>query len=645
VRRWVAATAALSVLVAVVVVAWVFAFRGAPEPEVLPSEVVRGPTTTEVAPVRGEPPPKGGVYGGTVVDAQGAPIPRAEVLLVAQDAGEIPSPAAAASPETWDPSQVAVVGPRLAGEGLADAQGRFQVAADAKSAVAYVLAHRGGYMVSGVRVDRPRTDLRIVLQGAGEVVGTVVDAETNAPVAGADVAINVQSRQNTSRNAPPHPLVALQHWVTEVLGPRVWGIPYRGDVSLHVTTDQEGGFRFAPIGNEVQLEFVVTHPEYAWTEHDLEGGTLRPRTVVEPGQTVRRTFRLQKGKFIAGTILDRQQKGVPDVLVQVEHVVQRSQHWWYRDRMRIAKSGRDGSFRVAGLSHGNYTVTLRHPSFGSKVIHDVPENNDQLKWEVENVGALDGLVEGLDRPTLQAKVELLLEATDSKAASSGSKRTVTLDAKGGFHLPNLEPRRYSAWVRAGNRSSVPQEVEVPAGGVASVTFVLGGGGAIEMDVLDATGRGIDPASVTLLRAGDGAQEQPIAQFVSRAGRVDADGISPGRYRLLVRSEGYVPQETQAFEVADRARVRLDPVRLSKQAYLKIGRFDVAPRLRAERVDVTVQEGDAKPRSVQREMQGQRPIPVAPGRVVVRAVGTPSGSFEKVLDVPDGATVTVDVRVE
>jgi hypothetical protein len=641
-QRWILTVAALGALVGVVVLAWVLAGRHAPEPERLPEVITRGPASTDAPTVRGDPPPKGGVYAGTVVDAQGAPIADAKVLLVAQEGGDRLPETAASTPEEWDPSQVAVIGPRLAGEGTTDAQGRFQLAADARSQVAYVLAHGAGYVLSGVAVNRPRNDLRIVLQAGGEVVGTVVDGATGSPVAGADVAIAIQSRQSATRDAKAHPLAQLQLFVTQVLGQRVWGIPYRGDELLHVTTDQDGRFRFAPIGNEVQLEFVVTHADYAWTEQDPVEGNTRRRTVVEPGQTVERTFRLEKGNFIAGKVLDKQGMGVPDVRVQVEHVVQRAQHWWYRVRMRQAKTGPDGSFRVAGLSHGPYTVTLRHASFGSTVIDQVPENFGEFEWHVEAVGALAGTVEGLDRPTLGTKVEVILEAVDPKATSGGAKRWMTLDAKGGFEWTMIEPRPYNVWVRAGNRSSIPQEVVIRSGAVSPVTFVLGGGGMIELEVLDASGRRLDPASATLLRI-QGAQEQPIAQFVSRAGRVDADGISPGRYRLLVRSEGYIPRTTQPFDVDERSRLTLEPVTLPKQAMLKIVRFEISPRLRAERADLYVQEGDGPARLVQ-DHSG-RGIPVTPGRVTVRAVGRPSGSFEKVLDVPDGATVPVEIRVE
>jgi hypothetical protein len=478
----------------------------------------------------------------------------------------------------------------------------------------------------------------------------VLDDETGKPVAGADVAIYLQNKATAPEmgnqgvpvpHAPKEPLAELQDFVAKELGESVWGIRWQGDSALHVRTDSSGRFRFGPIGPSVQLEFVITHPDYAWMEHDLKDGRIT-RTVVPAGTTVERTFRLAKGKWIAGKVVDEQQQGVADVVVEVEHVVQMYQPWFYRDHKRVARTQADGSFRVAGLSHGPYVVNLRHASFGTENISAVPENSDGLLWSVRSVGSLEGAVEGLPGSAGGVRVEAILERTSTEGASDHESRFLRLDARGRFTWEDLKPGRYVAWVRAGTSSSVPQDVEIRSHEVAQVAFSLGGGGTIALSVVDAAGRAVDPAHVSVVEVRPGA-ERGLGQFVTRGGRLVAEGIRPGTYRLDVSSPGYQPWKGATFSVAEGRTTPMEPVVLRKTGFVKIARYGRADRRpHTGTVITSLKVGDGPFQRQNLAGPTTMGIPVAPGPVTVRAEGSDGTSFEETFTVGDGETREVEV---
>ncbi|MHC5012338.1 MAG: carboxypeptidase-like regulatory domain-containing protein, partial [Planctomycetota bacterium] len=569
---------------------------------------------------------------------------------------DIPEPDPEALPEEADLTMLPTIGHRTAAEAKTDAAGRFRINADANSAIRIVTAYRRGYMPEMVAVRGPTEDVRVVLQAAGQVIGTVIDKETRQPISGADVAINVQQKAipvgetgfsgtTPTETVPVSPFAVAKLWVTKELGERVWGMRFRGDDSLHVMTDGRGEFRFGPIGNSVQLEFIITHPDYAWTEFDQADGPA-VRTVVQPGETVERTFELERGKVIAGQVVDDVTgKGIPDVLISVVHLARYKQHWWYRTRKRFGRTGRDGSFRISGLSYGPYNLLFRHPSFGEEPMHAVPEGSDRIVQRIKSVGGIVGRVLGLDERIRGRRIDLHLEAAGGNEGTELRQQfTAHLDENGEFLVSGVKPGVWRAWVRSGTMSSTPETVEVVGLDTVRAEFTLGGGGALRLFVADAEGSAVDPAIVRLQMLSEGgAAPRTLGQFVTRGGWLEIDGLIPGRYRAEARSPGYVQGVSEPFVIEENGETDAGAVTIRRQAFLRITGV-VGPRGRAPRGDVvlSMKEGDGAFRRL--FLQG-RDLPVTPGEVTIRAAlqGAEALSFEEVLTIGEGETR--DLRIQ
>lgn len=657
-RRILFPLALLALASAVVAVGYLFLRPSAAPLPSLPTIGDRTPAPAE-EPSRRVELVRGGIYAGVVRDEAGAPIPGATVWLVGYETGERLGPSLGATAtedgDAVDLSQLPSIGFETAAEGKTDAAGRFRIAADAESAIRIVAAHRAGYMPELVAIGGPREDLAITLEEAGQVVGRVVDAESGDAVPGAKVTIYLQQRAlvptarpgeragGAPEKRPLSPFAVAQRWVAESLGTRIWGLTTDGEPGLTVLTDGDGVFRFGPVGDAVQLEFVITHPDYMWIDFDNTDGESVRRMVVGPGETVERTFELVRGKEISGRVVDESTgRGVADVLVEVEHVVPYKQHWWNRDKKRRTRTKRDGSFRVAGLSFGPYIATLRPPTGGMEFIPSIPEGATDVVWEIGHRGAIEGRVVGFE--TAPKTVTLVLEARGD--ATGGRQRVLQprLGEGGTFTVTGVRPGAYLAWVKADGRSSLPQPLDVIGQDTTAATFEIGGGGVLALEVVDDAGRIVDPVQVVLLRLGgepDG--EVALGTLVTRRGRLLAEALAPGRYRVRLVSPEALPTASDPFDILDGRTTNLGTIELPRRAWLQIRGVRVGaggPRSPGV-VDLAVREGaegDFRPLP---PLKGQ-PVPIRPGTVTVRAQSSAGLAFERTFDVGGGETVDVDV---
>ena len=656
-KPFTSALALLALLGAIAAILFVALGQGAPEPveiqEALPERAGPAPAATRHMEL-----PKGGVFAGRVVDEGGQGVGGATVLLVAFDTGDqsMATRRPAVDLENFDPSQLALVGFRTAARAQTDPGGRFRVAADPDSAIRMVVAFHRGFVPRLVGVEAPTEGLEIVLSPAGKLIGHVVDAETGRPVPRANVAIYLQQRTDpmtgevgarVSGRKPKYEtsfFAVAQRWVAKELGPSVWGTEWQGDETIRVWTDEEGNFTFGPVGDEVQIEIVITHARYMWSEHDRTARNTIERTVVKPGETVERTFRLKRGKSISGRVVDESNRGVPDVLVSVDHVAQYKQHWWYRVKQRRARTRRDGSFTVGGLSFGPYTVTLEHPASGRTDIPGIPEGAKNLELGVKNRGAIHGTVEGLEKRPFGERATLVMEAAgDAPDGARHLREEVMLDADQRFTLQGVRPGRWNAWLQVAGMSSQPQEIEVVSLGTLDVRFTLGGGGGLTLRVWEPGNREVDPATVSLVRIeGEGAQRR-LGRMVTRGGRLDAEGIVPGRYVAEVAAPGYLPTMTEPFDVAVDRVTDLGDVMLRRPGTIRIADIlDASGRPATMTVHLSLREEDGEARPV--NLFARPEVQVKPGLVTVRAEAEDGSVFEETVEIVDGAVVPVTIRL-
>lgn len=630
---------------------------------------VRPEPTPDTAPPRyteWQDSTEGGTYGGRVLDEEtGKPVRDADVLLVAIDGDAKVTVDTVDAQGNADPMDIPVFGDfRTAARTRTDADGSFTVAAGnarVVALVAYERAHAPGLLAHTKQQPlAPGPDHVVKISAAGWLKGHVEDAVTKKGIAGADVGIYFQSMANQDR-AGPTPFSAsnsfarFQTYVARTLGPMVWGIQApQGDNGFHVGTDANGTFVFGPIMKEVQVWFIVSHPDYMWTEDDPDvflPGDVRDgkpvarkqRMMIPPGKTVERTFSLVKGKEIAGTVVDGEGKPLDGVQIFLDHVAQYYQHPWYRDHSRNTRTDAKGRFRVAGLSYPPYNLRLVHPAFDTEYVSGVQEGSDVLyKFDVAGGWAtvtVEGGPVSTERPTFAARA--VLEPAERK----GARREQTVTVRDGtFELDKIKPGRYDLFVVTGTKISDTARIEVSGSNGVKALVRLQEGGGVRVPVRSSDGQAVDPASVELdVISAEGAIQRRAALLVSRAGLASADSLLSGRYRARAKAPGYVSAQSDEFDVGIGSTTTLPAIVLQRQGYLRVtvGTPEDGRPITGD-LTMSVAQGGGEFVPVKTLQAGL--LPVLPGSVMLKVESSDGRSFRQTVDVAEGQTLPVEIKL-
>jgi hypothetical protein len=625
--------------------------RGEPPPLLSIPEARRGaaPATPELAAPRATEP-IGGVYAGVVVDEAGRPIPDAHVLLIRYNAGDdvVLKPQAAAE---FDPALIPTIGDyHVSGaEQRTDAEGRFRIASGARDRVQFVVAWKLLFSPAVVRTGKPEQEIRVVLKQGGLLKGRVVDPSGRA-VAQATIDIFLQQKSTpvkegeTVRVAPKAPaeMGLLGSFLGKVIGPRVWGMPESTTEAVRTYTASDGTFHFGPVDDSVQIEVLITHPDYMWTEFDRGPDELVRRTVLEPGKTVERTYVLRPGNWIEGRVVSDTDpnRGIPDVFIRVEHVVGYAMHWRYKTHTRNGVTREDGSFRIAGLAQGPYVATIYHASFGSQFMPQIPENTKGLVWRVESRGAIQGEITGLTERPPGGRVEVVLEPLGSHAPGPNrppGRQFVPLTRENTFQVAQIKPGDYRASVRSGAFASRAEVVTVRAHETVRLEFEAASGGTLTARVEDRQGRRVDPVTLTLLRQEDGGKESALGTFTTRAGVLAEQAVLPGTYRLEAWAPGFLSAKTEAFTLALRQNLTLPPIVLRRPGWLKMLAIVDERDRPPQEAHIEIREGDGPFRPL--ILRGGD-VQVAPGPLTVRVTSDAGLVFEQTYEVEEGKTTEV-----
>ena len=604
---------------------------------------------------------RGGVYAGKITDVDGRPIAAAPVLLVAFNTGGGHQLTAQGAGPPEDFSSVPIIGDyRIAGEQLTDKDGRFRIAADSQSWVRLVLSYHKGYFIEVQKVEAPREDIHLVLQRGGRVIGHVVDDATGRPVSRARVDVFLQNitrpppeipegatrgmRGKTGKPLKLSPLVMLGRFLTKELGERVWGLSYEDSESLRFYTDENGNFELGPLGNTVQLEFVVTHKDYKWYDFDTDDGKhYAKRTVVQPGETVERTFRMRPGEFIAGRVIDAQGRGVSSVLVEVESISEYFRHHWYKDKTRSIRTDRNGYFRVGGLAIGDQNIRIHHASVGTQHVYSVKVGTENLVIELDEFGGLQGRVEGLAKRPPRGLVTVNLYKDQQDAA--GRRRNVhrlALRDDNTFRVTKVLPGEYTVTVRAGKLVSLPVAIEVQPNEVVEETFSMSSGAGMWVLVLGSEQNVVDPAIGTLYRMEAGG-ERYVSRHIGRQGRIEVEGVIPGTYRLQVTGRGYIPMKTEPFEIEIDRDLRLDDIQLQRFGFLKLtSLLDAEGRVPKQPTTLEYAGADGRWNQLK---QVAAPVHMKPGTITVRAVDARKRvRYTKQIEIREGEVTDLNVTL-
>ena len=613
--------------------------------------------------------PKGGVYGGIVVDGAGEPIEGATVMLVAFNTGED----AIGSRKRDGPRDLVDIpeigGYRVGGrDGKTDQRGRFKIPADSNARITHALAYIHDHFLNVVEVHGgPNENIRIELKKAGKVVGLVVDEKTGAPVPNTRVEIYLQqptaaAPKYNAREGGYNPgqrgkavkvsgIASLGRFLAKELGPRIWQIPYQNTTALRLKTDRNGRFELGPLGEGVQLEFVITHPEYVWYDFDNPDGKTSPvRTRVGAGETVERTFRMREGLRIKGRLIDDGNKPLADAVLSFESITQIHRHWLDASgKQRMTRTKRDGSFSMGGLAYGDHNITIRHPAFGKHWVGGVAAPQENKEIVVPRRGRLVATVSGLERRPKGGFVYVNLEPRGEKRNEQDSfaRKRVRLDRQNRFSLEELRPGPYELWVQSHAQASQPVALEIKFGEPVTLDIPLGGGGLVEVRLQDDTGRVVDPAVIRLVRLGEGdVKDRTLGRFASREGWVVAENLVPGRYRLQATAPGHMPAESKEIEIVEGARTDVGTIILKQWAWLRI-KSVLTDRGKVPKVNTTVEwraEPEGKPAGRWQSLVSTAgiDITVPPGVVRVRARTEDGKAFEQRYTVTGGETADVEV---
>ena len=632
------------------------------EPLPVPSEEHKPETNAPLEYLHGATrmrPRAGGIYAGRVLTTSDTPIEGATVLLVAYSSGETKSRSPEEDVESINPYAISVIGNNgIAAETRSDGDGHFTLAADAGQLISHAVAYHDGYFLQVLDVRGPedgtkagRDNLVFHLQEGGRVKGRVIDDTTKKPVAHALVEINLQSitvppveepgegeRVGTRTWTPEmrpkmSQIPQLVQFIAKYLGERVWGIRYEGGSSLRVYSDKQGRFEIGPLGDEVQIEFVITHPDYAWTDMDRpDGGSRAPRrTIVTPGKTIEREFRLKTGGEISGTVLDEEGNGIPGVSIHARSIEHTPRHIYYvHERPRKAVTDNEGKFRVAGLARGVQNLEALHPAIGIVYEYAVKPGTKDLVITAKRKSAFTArLVGGKRHGGAPVTVHLTLR-DDEGGVVRRSTRHTKLRPDQTFALSEIEPGTYEAWCTVERESSQPLTFTVDPMGTAAVSFEMDGGGRVILPLAADGAEVVDPATAQLIRVSgkttsnaspsnaspSNAMATKLGRFLSREGVIDARGVAPGRYKFRVEALGYVPAESPPFEIEAKREVELEPLRLARYAKVRFTGFVTSEGKRP--VGTVILEMKIGNGEFTRVRGLQREIDVPPGPIEVRA---------------------------
>jgi hypothetical protein len=348
--------------------------------------------------------PGGLRIAGVIEDVAGGSIPGALVVASAMHSG---GPVATAS---------------------GDDEGRFEfwVAPNQYS----ILAIASGYAEGGAFVQAPNETLTIRLVPESVLVGHVIDAASNEPLAGVEVRASVHDRR-----------------------PAISG----EDGSFRV-----GGLRPGRYQPEASGEGVY--------------GKLERSVVLGLGQTsepielrVYPAYRVS-GQLLARS-LDGRERGCAEGRVSV------------RGSMvtREVSAHADGQVRIVGLPADRYQLSLRCPGHmaheGADLLLDA--DLDDQRWLFETGLEIAGVaVDESDRP-----IPGLWVHAEGDAGAASIARS---DADGRFVLGPLRPGSYGVWLRI--EADKPIEVELRERSLDDVRLVAGASGAVRVSVRDAEGK-------------------------------------------------------------------------------------------------------------------------------------------------------------
>ncbi|HEX6811701.1 MAG TPA: carboxypeptidase-like regulatory domain-containing protein [Planctomycetota bacterium] len=384
------------------------------------------------------------------------------------------------------------------------------------------------------------TDIgEIVLVRGMPVRGSVVDAATAAPLAGAVV------------TALPPSLQLLR-------------LPERGEGRTAVA-NSIGEFVFPGLapGSWTFRAEAIGHA----TEE-------RPQQAVFADQPTELHFELSPGRELTGIVVTA---GANVADAQVTAVATGTD-----DGRVAARSDQNGRFVLAGLGPGTYRVTAGKQAYRTAIVEDVVADREGLQLTLEPQGAIRLRVvdAGGAAVTAYEVAPVLVGAPRVQTEAPRSVLAAELGS-GAYLLADLDAGEWNVHVKAsGFAPATSGPVPVGAGALAEARIVLEPGATLRLQLRSSSGRALGGSTVTLQP--DGFADGPVAAalgslvrdpFDAASATTNGEGfatlpaLGAGTWQLRIDRKGHAPFYVRDVTVARNAHRDLGPVVLPDGARL------------------------------------------------------------------------------
>jgi hypothetical protein len=440
-------------------------------------------------------------------------------------------------------------------ETVADAKGWFAFKQAPSGPVKVAVAAKGykSREVSRELIANEERSMRILLAGAGTVVGRVVLAEGQTPLSGADVRIAETQFQTTSKSDGEFKLDGVSALPVRIevaapgYVPRTVDVDVLEDKETHVHVELRGRAMLSGkvldvdtakpipsasifiqgtsykaqtnVDGEFRLEDVPSLPV------NIEVAAKGYKSVVvnqklEPGKEGRLEIPLGGNGVVDGKVIDAVANSpVAGARVAIDGTT------------RVAETVDDGTFRIEGLRGEKVRVLITAPGFEDQVL-DQPLVSDavtSVMVQLKGDAAVEGVVVDLYKENPLPMVKIKLE--DSMFSTS-------TDAEGRFRIDGLQAgnQKFVATLKGFQTKTV--DVRLESGKPVKTRIELGGEATVTGDVTDGTtGKPIGKAEVSLANSSLSTQS-------SAEGRFKLDGLLGGEAEILFTAPGYFPQTSK-----------------------------------------------------------------------------------------------------
>lgn len=274
-------------------------------------------------------------------------------------------------------------------------------------------------------------------------------------------------------------------------------------------------------------------------------------------------FTLDPGLTLAGLVLDPAGAPVPGAEVEID--------WPDLDENPMAaamaafagfngelevETDAEGVWRATGLEEGPYKIQARADGFLDVTIDEIPTGEQEVVLQLRAAASVSGVVVAQDGSGPVAPAEVIRTGGPGgggmMAMFSGGTESEDVAADGTFEVGGLEPGRYTFWARAKGYAEGEQiklelsegqvvtgiQLALPPGQSLTGRVVRKGDGAPVAGALVYVNLGQGMAAGAMDAMGvDMAPPESVSTRSDQDGYFTLDGLTPGRRRIVARSEG------------------------------------------------------------------------------------------------------------